>query len=74
MSRNVSPGSAADDDLYSDKNMKQPRDLTGTAPGELSPPSRDEPYVPDPMLPAVMNRAALRYPYDPESVELRRVR
>ncbi len=73
MSRNVSPGSAADDDRYSDKNMKKARDATGTSPGEFSPPSREEPYVPD-GLPAVMNRAALTYPYDPEAVELRRVR
>lgn len=65
---------AADDALYSDKSMKQPRDLTGTAPGEISPPSREELYMPDSNLPAVMNRAALRYPYDPEAVELRRVR
>lgn len=65
---------AADDELYSDKNMKKARDVTGTFPGEFSPPSREEPYVPDPNLPSVMHRAALRYPYDPESVELRRVR
>ena len=65
---------AADDDRYSEKNMKRARDVTGTAPGEFSPPSREEPYMPDSNLPAVMNRAALRYPYDPEAVELRRVR
>lgn len=70
MSRNV----AADDELYSDKNMKKARDVTGTVPGEFSPPSREEPFVPDPMAPPSDNRAALRYPYEPRDASARRVR
>lgn len=65
---------AADDELYSAKNMKKVRDVTGTFPGEFSPPSREEPFVPDPMAPPSDNRAALRYPYEPRDPSARRVR
>lgn len=70
MSRNM----AADDESYSDKNMKKARDVTGTFPGEFSPPSRETPFAPDPMAPPSDNRAALRYPYEPRDPSARRVR
>lgn len=70
MSRNM----AADDELYSERNMKKVRAEVGTAPSEFEPPSRDEPYAPDPMGPPSDNRAALRYPYESHDPSARRVR